>query len=79
MQRFYFHLFNDIDAPDEEGIELLDLKSARAWALYSARFTASETIKEDGHFVPGHRIDIEDEHGNVLDTVRFSDAVKVEG
>ena len=29
MPRFFFHLHNDIEAPDEEGLELSDLEAAR--------------------------------------------------
>ncbi len=79
VPRFFFHLYNDVDAPDEEGIELPDLAAARDYALRNARFTAGETVKETGHFVAAHRIDIEDEHGRVLATVRFADAVTIEG
>ena len=78
MPRFYFHLYDDLDAPDEEGVELDDLEAARGWALRNAQFIAAETIKDTGRLVPGHRIDIEDQQGNVFGTVRFSDAVKIE-
>lgn len=79
MPRFYFHLYDAVDAPDEEGVELPDLGAARQFAERNARFTAAETIKEAGYFVPDHRIDIENENGQVIDTVHFGDAVKVEG
>jgi len=79
VPRFYFHLVNDLDVPDLDGLELADMAAARQCALRSARFTAAETIKETGRLDPLHRIDIEDEHGNVLETVHFRDAVKIEG
>ena len=79
MPRFYFHLYDDLDAPDEEGVELADLETARGYARRNAVFTAGETIKETGRLVADHRIDIEDEQGNVLDTIYFRDAVKIEG
>ncbi|MBA3512332.1 hypothetical protein [Sphingomonas sp.] len=79
MPRFYFHLYNDVDAPDEEGREMPDLATAHAYTVHLVRFTAAETIKDEGHFVLDHRIEIEDEHGTVLDTVYFKDAVKIEG
>jgi hypothetical protein len=56
-----------------------NLATARAFTVHLARFTAAETIKDVGHFVPDHRIDIEDENGTVLDTLYFRDAVKIEG
>ena len=78
VPRFYFHLLNDVDAPDTEGVELPDLATARECAERNLRFTAGETLKEDRRVVLDHRILIEDGEGNVLDTVRVSDVVKVE-
>ena len=77
MPRFYFHLFNDVDAPDNEGLDLLDLAAARLHAGNQARFTAGETVKLQGKINLRHRIDIEDHRGNVLDTVCFGDVVSV--
>lgn len=77
MPRYYFHLFNDVDAPDNEGLDLLDLVEARRHAGNQARFTAGETVKLKGTIDLRHRIDIEDQQGNVLDTVRFGDVVAV--
>ena len=78
MTRFYFHLHNDIDAPDEEGKEFADLAAARAYALDQVRHVVGETAKETGRIVRSHRIDIENDQQHVLDTVRFDDAVKIE-
>ena len=78
MPRFYFHLLNDVDAPDEEGKELADLDAAREHARRNIRFTAAESLKEQGRVVLSHRIQIEDGGGNVLDTVFFSDVVNIE-
>ena len=66
-------------APDDDGAELADLAAVRAYAIHNARFTLSEEIKETGRLDPAHRIEIADEHGQVLATVRFSDAVRIEG
>jgi hypothetical protein len=79
VPQFYFHLLNDVDAPDEEGVELPDLDAARQCAERNLRFTAAETLKEKGQVVLSHRIQIEDAEGNVLDTVHVRDVVKVEG
>ena len=78
MPRFYFHLVNDIDAPDHEGRELPDLEAAREIARRNVLFTASESKKDKAHFVRSHRILIEDADGNVLDTIHFGDVVAVE-
>ena len=79
MPKYYFHLHNDIDAPDEEGKELPDLDAAREVARDNARFTFAQTVMDEGHGSLEHRIDIEDEQGRVLDTVWFRDVVKIEG
>ena len=78
MPWFYFHLHNDIDAPDHEGVELPDLEAARAHAIRQARVTFGETAKDVGRVVLHHRIDIENKAGEVLATVLFGDAVMVE-
>lgn len=78
MPPYFFHLHNDVDAPDDEGVELPDLDAARAHATTLVRFTFGETAKDEGRVVLHHRIDIEDESRAVLDTVYFRDAVKVE-
>ena len=77
MPRFYFHLLNDVDAPDEEGKELRDLEAAREHARRLAVFTAAESVKEQRHLVRSHRIQVEDGDGNVLDTVQFGDVIAV--
>ncbi len=76
MPRFYFHLHNDVDVPDEGGEELPDLAAARAHAISMARFEVAEAAKV-GRILLSHRIDVEDEHGAVLATVPFSEAVQV--
>jgi len=78
MPWFYFHLLNDVDAPDDEGKELPNLEAARDVAKRNARFTAAETLKEQGRLVLSHRIQIEDAERKVLDTVYFSDVLNIE-
>ncbi len=78
MPHYYFHLHNDVDARDPVGRELPDLGTARQLALESARFTAGETVKDLGHIIGSHRIDIENARSQILDTVFFRDAVRIE-
>ena len=78
MPRFYFHLYDNLDVLDDEGIELPDLEAARSHAVRCARVTFAETAKDEGRVVLHHRIDITDEEGAVLEAVRFGDAVRVE-
>jgi hypothetical protein len=77
MGRYYFHLRNDLDVPDDEGKELADLQAARAHAIVMARFEVAEAAKLDGRILLSHRIDIEDEQGRVLSSVSFEEAVSV--
>ena len=78
MPRYYFHLIDDFDAPDEEGRDLPDLTAARKHAALIARFTMAETLKEEGKLVRSHRIQIEDECGATLGEVYFGDVVVIE-
>jgi hypothetical protein len=79
MPTFYFHLHNDIEAPDDEGKELPDIDAARAYAETNAVDLMAATLKEKGRINLGHHIDIEDGTGRVLATVRFGDVVAIEG
>ena len=79
MPMFYFHLLNDLDVRDPEGIELPDLKAAQEKARYNARMLMGEMLKDEAHINLNHRIDIEDEHRRVLGTVWFRDVVQIEG
>ncbi len=77
MPRYFFHIHNDIDTIDEEGTELPDPDAARALGFDEARNLAAESIKTEGHLVLDHRIDIIDESGQEVASIRFGDAVIV--
>lgn len=79
MPRYFFHLLDDLDVPDEEGTELPDLEAARAHADSQARLMFAAAATEQGRVVLSHRIDVQNEAGAVLASVRFGDVVKVEG
>ncbi len=79
IPRYYFDLHNGVEARDDEGQELPSFEEARLHAIELVRFEAAEAVKRQGHLVKHHRIDIKDANGFVLDTVRFGDAVKIEG
>ena len=78
MPRFYFHLINDMDVPDLEGVDLPDLDAARAAAVDQARGMMGEMAKTDARIVLHHRIDIEDEQRRVLESVIFRDIISIE-
>ncbi|TMJ12007.1 MAG: hypothetical protein E6G94_14765 [Alphaproteobacteria bacterium] len=77
MPHFYFHIFNDQDTIDREGLELPDFAAARKTAVSEARILAGESIRR-GHLNLGHRIDIEDDAGKIT-PVAFRDAFTIEG
>ena len=76
MPRFYFHLFNDITSIDEEGSELPTESAARQRAETNAREMAAESVRE-GHLVLSHRIEVGNELGEKIATVRFGDVIQV--
>jgi hypothetical protein len=76
MARFYFHLFNDITSIDEEGADLPSETAAMQRAKATAREMAAESVRE-GHLILSHRIDVGDELGETIATVRFGDVVQV--
>lgn len=77
MGRYFFNLYDDGIAIDEEGSELPDLAAAKARAFASARAMACAEVL-DGHLTLGHRIEVVDGGGELLWTVRFGDVVSVE-
>ena len=77
MPRYFFQLYNDVVAEDQEGQELPDLATAREYALRNIRDLMTEEVIK-GRLILWHRIEIADEHGKRLLTVPFSEAVTVE-
>ena len=79
MPRFFFHLHDQGHVfHDEDGKECNDVAEARTLALKSARSIVSADAL-DGSIDLRGRIDIADEHGAVLSTVLYCDAVAVRG
>ena len=76
MPKYRFHVLNDIDAPDEEGIELDNLALAHLRAIDGARALASAAVRQ-GRLDLSHRIDIEDGDGKLLLTVTFAEAIEI--
>jgi hypothetical protein len=76
MPMFRFHVINDIDAPDEEGLELANLAAAHLKAIDFVRDLASAAVRQ-GRLDMKHRIDIEDDAGKVLLTVTVAEAIEV--
>ena len=78
MPHYYFHLYNDIVALDEEGGEFPDLEAAYANGIKEAREAMLDTVAA-GRINLSHWIDIADEAGAVVATISFREAVAVEG
>ncbi|HEX8467415.1 MAG TPA: hypothetical protein VF620_06395 [Allosphingosinicella sp.] len=77
MPRFFFHVFDDAVIRDEEGIELADAEAARRTALEGARAMMCEQLVK-GRLSLHHRVEVEDEEGGAVLTLRFGDAVEIE-
>ena len=76
MPRFFFHVYDDAVALDEDGIDLPDRKAAEREAVRGARSLACEQV-EQGALHLDHRIDVKGEGGEALFSIRFGDAVEV--
>lgn len=78
MPRYFFHLHDDIDASDEEGVDLPDVQAARAYAIENAREVAGESIA-NGCLDLDHFILVTGANGAAVLQVRFGDAITVVG
>lgn len=77
MPRFHLHIQDRAGrSPDEEGLELEDLAAARSQALDGIRSLAGEEVRTGVLTLDGH-VEITDQAGNLLDVVRFVDAVEL--
>ena len=77
MLRFHLHLHNSqVKASDEEGHDLVDLAAAHAMALRGIRDFLGHEVMTGKMDLPG-QIDIVDDGGVLLLTVRFDEAVEI--
>jgi hypothetical protein len=76
VPRYFFHVYDDVVAEDEEGAELPNLAAARLTALHGARDLMTEQVRH-GYIVLSHWIDVLDEQGEKVLTVAFRDAVDI--
>ena len=76
MPRYFFHVYDDIIAEDEEGSELPNLAAARLNALRGARDLIAEQVRR-GYILLSHWIYVIDEQGEKVLTVTFRDAVDI--
>jgi len=78
MPRFFFHLHNDDDTPDEEGRELPGIEVARAAAIADARHMAAESVRS-GRLDLSHFVEVADAAGERLFRISFGEAVAIVG
>ena len=76
MPRYFFHLFNDVTALDEEGQELPNDAAALQRGAENARAMAADSVLR-GHLILDHRIEVENDRGQTIGTIKFRDAVAV--
>ncbi len=77
MPRYYFNVHNSIGlVEDEEGRDFADLEAARAAALKGAREIIAEDAAQGVVDLRG-RLEVIDEAGAVVLTLRFTEAVEV--
>jgi len=77
MPRFYFRFCDGDELPDDVGIELPDVQSARTEAILGIRSLVADFARQ-GRVPVSERVQIEDETGAALLTISFGEAVKAE-
>lgn len=78
MPRYFFDLFDDVEARDDYGVELSDVNGAIAHALLEARTMIQASVVDTGRIDLRHHIDVRDEAGAILHVMHFEDAVTVQ-
>jgi hypothetical protein len=76
MPRFFFHVFDDIEALDDEGVELSDDEAALLYAMEEGRLLAADEVKQ-GTLHLDHRIVVVRAPDELIGTVRFGDVVRL--
>ena len=76
MPRYFFNVYDDVIAQDDEGVELPSEAAARLQALIGARDIIAAQVKH-GYFVRSHWIDVADDKGQVLFKLTFAEAVDI--
>jgi hypothetical protein len=77
VPRFFFHVFDDLVARDDEGLDLADAEAARGAALAGARAMICDQVR-NGRLTLHYWVEVEDEDGAPVLTLAFADAVTIE-
>ena len=78
MPIFHLNVFNNVITPDLDGLERPDLEAAKADAIAGARDLVASDIREGRTVHQSHRIEITDDAGQLLHTVRYGDVVDLQ-
>ena len=78
MPRYFFHIFNDVDAIDQDGMELTDLASAKRQAIRGGRSMMADHLIAGRPIKLFHRIEIADEGGKTLAVIPFRELITIE-
>jgi hypothetical protein len=76
MPRYFFDLYNDMVALDEEGTVLPNTKAAQARGLSEAREMIRASVEDHKRIDLEHRIEVRDEGGEIVSAIRFEEAVQ---
>ena len=77
VPRYFFDLYNDTIALDDEGKELSDLEAAQVIALAETYEMIKASIDDHAQVDLDHRIEVRDESGAIVYVMHFEDVVTV--
>ena len=72
-----FHLRNDMSVDDVEGLGLAGLSEARARAEQYAVDMTAASVLEQRKINFGHRIEVANDSGEIVHTVRFGEVIEI--
>jgi len=75
LPKFYLNVINTVDASDKEAFDLASLEEAKIQAIAGARDLISDNIRAGLPVYESYRIEITDDNGVFLHTVRFGDII----
>ena len=75
MPRFYFHIYDEVETLDLDGLELPGIEAAIAVAIHELRQLAAYELKREGKVDMAARIDITDDAGRIVERVHFDDVL----
>ena len=78
MPRYFFHLFNDVIALDEEGQVLPSDAIALNRGRANARVMAADSVSH-GKLNLDHRLEVQSEEGETIGTIYFRDVIDLKG